>query len=117
MYRRTILITLVVVAMLTTSGNAGPIAYGICQAACATGCAACGGVQAGFVSSHATLPVRRAVLLLDGPHSLKMSSEKHRDCGLDWYCFRWNGFVPIVLECRFTIVNDRFNAPLKAFPI
>ena len=48
---------------------------------------------------------------IDGPHSLKMSSEKHRDCGLDWYCFRWNGFVPIVLECRFTKVNDRFNAP------
>ena len=48
MYRRTILITLVVVAMLTTSGNAGPIAYGICQAACATGCAACGGGTGGI---------------------------------------------------------------------
>ncbi len=34
-------------AVLLTStvavGNAGPLAYATCQAACATGCAACGG--------------------------------------------------------------------------
>jgi len=45
----------VLLTCLFSVGNAGPLAYATCQAACAGGCAICGGVTAGtcFIPCYA----------------------------------------------------------------
>ena len=80
MLRHIIQITLVVVAMLTPSSNAGPIAYGICQAACATGCAVCGGGTGGICCTMLLCLSDELCCCIDGPHSLNIKqARKTRD--------------------------------------